>query len=74
MVVAVWNLLSRAAFIVNHTGNMALWICLWRGHTRGVIQFDDEGGVVNFVDPRFYWRRVRLLTRKAARRLGLALA
>jgi hypothetical protein len=70
LLVAVTHLLSRTAAVVNHTGNMALWICLWRGHAQGLIQFDDEGGLVDFSDPRFYLRRFRGVLRKAALRLG----
>ncbi len=47
LLVAVNHLLAQCDLVVNHTGNMALWLCLFRGHARGVWQFDDEGHAVN---------------------------
>jgi len=38
--------ISRCHHIINHTGNMALWICLFRGNTTGVTQIDAHGEVV----------------------------
>lgn len=69
MLVAVTELLSRAAFVVNHTGNLALWVCLWRGHSRGVVQFDSTGGLVDFGSVGFYLRQGRHLADLAWRRL-----
>jgi hypothetical protein len=69
MLVAVTELLSRVAFVVNHTGNLALWVCLWRGHSRGVVQFDSTGGLVNFGSVGFYLRQGRHLAHRAWRRL-----
>ena len=69
MLVAVTELLSRAAFVVNHTGNLALWVCLWRGHSRGVVQFDSTGGLVDFGNIGFYLRQGRHLANRAWRRL-----
>ncbi len=69
MLVAVTELLSRAAFVVNHTGNLALWICLWRGHARGVVQFDSTGGLVDFGSVGFYLRQGRHLADRAWMRL-----
>jgi hypothetical protein len=69
MLVAVTELLSRAAFVVNHTGNLALWVCLWRGHSRGVVQFDSTGGLVDFGSVGFYLRQGRHLAERAWRRL-----
>jgi hypothetical protein len=69
MLVAVAELLSRAAFVVNHTGNLALWVCLWRGHSRGVVQFDGTGGLVDFGSVTFYLRQGRHLAERAWRRL-----
>ena len=68
MLVAVTELLSRAAFVVNHTGNLALWVCLWRGHSRGVVQFDSTGGLVDFGSVKFYLRQGRHLAGRAWRR------
>ncbi|WP_156815457.1 hypothetical protein [Pseudanabaena sp. PCC 6802] len=50
-ILAVTHLIAKCKFIVNHTGNMALWICLFRGNARNMFQFDRKG---NFVS-RFYW-------------------
>ncbi len=69
MLVAVTELLSRAAFVVNHTGNLALWVCLWRGHSSGVVQFDSTGGLVDFGSVNFYLRQGRHLAERAWRRL-----
>lgn len=69
MLVAVTELLSRAAFVVNHTGNLALWVCLWRGHSRGVVQFDSTGGLVDFGSVNFYLRQGRHLAERAWQRL-----
>jgi hypothetical protein len=69
MLIAVTELLSRAAFVVNHTGNLALWVCLWRGHSRGVVQFDSTGGLVDFGNIGFYLRQGCHLAGRAWRRL-----
>lgn len=37
--VAVTSLLSKCKYIVNHTGNVARWICLYRGGTHGMAQY-----------------------------------
>lgn len=42
---------SRCRLIVNHTGNMALWICLFRGNADGMLQFAADGGqIATFTD------------------------
>ena len=43
---AVTHILSRCRQIVNHTGNMALWICLLRGNAEGVVQFGADGRLI----------------------------
>lgn len=43
---AVTYLMSQCRYIVNHTGNMAAWICLLRGDAQGVDQFDRYGASV----------------------------
>lgn len=43
MVLATTHLLSNCRAIINHTGNVASWICLFRGNAEGVLQFDREG-------------------------------
>ena len=40
---AITYLISRCNIIVNHTGNMALWIILYRGNTTSSYQFDENG-------------------------------
>jgi hypothetical protein len=68
LLVAVAHLLSKADLVINHTGNMALWIALWRGHARGLYQFDSAGHWVDFANPAFYARRLTHLGRRAGRR------
>jgi hypothetical protein len=70
LLVAVTHLLSRCDLIVNHTGNMALWICLYRGHGKRVVQFDEAGALVDFSSPRFYARRMAWLFGKVWRKLA----
>lgn len=41
--------LSRCSRIVNHCGNMALWIALFRGNANGMTQFDQKGRLVGEV-------------------------
>jgi hypothetical protein len=65
LLVAVNSLLAQADIVVNHTGNMALWLCLWRGHARGVWQFDDEARCVNPAAPACYWAALRRFMIKA---------
>lgn len=43
MVLATTYLLSRCRVVVNHTGNVAAWICLFRGNAESIVQFDKEG-------------------------------
>ncbi len=47
LLVAVNSLLAQCDVVINHTGNMALWLCLFRGHGRNVWQFDDEGRAIS---------------------------
>jgi hypothetical protein len=54
---AVTRLLSKSAFIINHTGNMALWICLYRGHTKNVIQFNKYGDLNKAWNIAFYVKK-----------------
>jgi hypothetical protein len=70
MLVALTELLSRMAHVVNHTGNMALWVCLWRGHCRDVVQFAQSGRKVDFGSPGFYLQHGSYLARRAWRRLS----
>jgi hypothetical protein len=44
---AVMLILSQCHILVNHTGNMALWIILYRGTTQNTFQFDRNGICVN---------------------------
>ena len=55
---------SKARFIVCHTGNIAFWICLYRGHTRSVLQFDRDGILFGLrKTTTFWWKLRRLLGR-----------
>lgn len=65
LLVAVSSLLAQADVVVNHTGNMALWLCLFRGHARGVWQFDDEARVIEPAVPACYFAAMRRFTSKA---------
>jgi hypothetical protein len=72
LLVAVNHLLAQCDLVVNHTGNMALWLCLFRGHARGVWQFDDEGRAVNpqwpgrwFGAARRFWIKARRSSARA---------
>ena len=47
MLLATTHLLSRCDLVVNHTGNMAAWICLFRGNAEGIFQFDREGKLIS---------------------------
>lgn len=44
---AVSTLLSKSHILVNHTGNTALWLALYRGHTQNMFQFDELGNISN---------------------------
>jgi hypothetical protein len=48
---------------------MALWICLYRGNGKRVVQFDEAGALVDFSSPRFYAGRVAWFAGKVRRRL-----
>lgn len=39
-------IISKCRYVVNHSGNMAAWICLLRGSANGVSQFDKHGNLV----------------------------
>jgi hypothetical protein len=45
-VLATTTLLAHCGRIVNHCGNMALWIALLRGNANGMAQFDQKGRLV----------------------------
>lgn len=51
MILAVTHIISKCQIVVNHTGNMALWTCLFRGSANNMLQFDRKG---NFVSGA-YW-------------------
>jgi hypothetical protein len=44
---AVMLILAKCQFIVNHTGNMALWMVLYRGSNQNTFQFDRSGVCLN---------------------------
>ena len=60
---ALVSLGSKARFIVCHTGNIAFWICLYRGHTRSVLQFDRDGILSGPKKVETFWRKLRRLLR-----------
>lgn len=74
-VLAATYLMSRCNVLINCTGNMALWITFYRGHTNEMYQF-DEGA--KFCDPAGtsvlldFSDRVLHLTGRVSRKLGLA--
>lgn len=68
LLIAVTHLLAQCAHVINHTGNMALWICLYRGHARQLIQFDETGSVVDFTSLSFYLRNFQLVLKKIRQR------
>lgn len=45
-ILAVIYLISRCRFVINHSGNMAFWVCLFRGNAKNVDQFDANGDLV----------------------------
>jgi hypothetical protein len=66
--VASTLMLSRCKVIINHCGNMALWIALFRGNANGMIQFDRYGqrvghGRLAMAHMRNTARRMRRLVR-----------
>lgn len=73
LLIAVNSLLAQVDVVVNHTGNFALWLCLFRGHARDVWQFDDEGRPANFARPACYWAALRRFMTKAIRKVRRAL-
>ena len=56
---ALVTLGSNARFVISHTGNIAFWICLYRGHTRSVLQFDRHGTLFGLNDSVKYWWKIR---------------
>lgn len=48
LLLSVTHFLSKSNYIINYTGNMALWICLFRGNSENVFQFDKSGKLVTF--------------------------
>jgi hypothetical protein len=57
---AVTHMLSQCGWMVNHTGNMAYWIWLFRGNSERMWQFDRRGKIVSWRTPiRELWDRSR---------------
>lgn len=42
MFLAITGLMSKCRYIINHKGNVAAWMCLFRGHAEGVEQIDAD--------------------------------
>ncbi len=40
---AVTILISRARYVVTHTGNLGAWVALYRGRSEGLYQFCEDG-------------------------------
>ena len=36
---AVLSIISESAKIILNSGNVGMWACLYRGHTKGVLQY-----------------------------------
>lgn len=74
-VLAATYLMSRCKTLINCTGNMALWITFYRGHTNEMYQFDENAVCSdplgrNFSD-NFFVRGYRGLKARSQRWLGL---
>jgi hypothetical protein len=53
----ITHLLAKMKYIVTHTGNIGLWLALYRGNSAGFYQFDinmnllnPSGGIIATVD------------------------
>ncbi len=73
--IAACEVVSRCSYIINHTGNMALWSVLYRGSTERTVQFDAFGLLTNELGqiqpkdiPKALWRVFR---KRAARVVGV---
>lgn len=42
---AALRCLADCSYVVNHTGNCALWLNLYRGNVKNVFQFDEFGNL-----------------------------
>ena len=74
-VLAATHLMSRCKALINCTGNMALWITFYRGHTNEMYQFDENAVCSdpfgrNFSD-NFFVRSYRSLKTRSQRWLGV---
>lgn len=65
--VATTILLSRCGRVINHCGNMALWIALLRGNAQGMVQFDKHGNRVGTA--RIFMTHVKNALRRVRQRL-----
>ncbi len=45
-IMAATRIISRCAFIINHTGNLAAWIAFYRGTAKDMYQFNSIGELV----------------------------
>ena len=74
-VLAATYLMSRCKALINCTGNMALWITFYRGHTNEMYQFDENAVCSdplgrNFSD-NFFVRGYRGIKARSQRWLGV---
>lgn len=61
MLLSLVTLAAKAKFVICHTGNISFWLCLYRGHTENVQQFDRDGILNGFTDSKKYWLALRSL-------------
>jgi hypothetical protein len=53
-ILAVTYLMSKCKFIINHTGNMASWLCLFRGNANNMFQFSRQGHLITDWNKMYY--------------------
>lgn len=60
ILLAVTHMLSQCGWVVNHTGNKACWIWLFRGNADRMWQFDRRGELVSWDTPiKEFWDHSR---------------
>ena len=55
------TLAAKTKFVICHTGNISFWLCLYRGHTENVQQFDRDGILNGYSDLNKYRFKLRSL-------------
>jgi hypothetical protein len=46
LLIAACEICANARFLINHTGNVAAWTAIRRGHAQGMFQFDAEARLI----------------------------